>query len=198
MDYPQSIENLIKHFSRLPSVGPKTAERYVFYLLKQHPEILQSFAQAIAELKEKTLNCQICHALSNHSPCSVCGNNNRDKTKLCIVADTKDMASIENTEIFKGYYHILGGLLNTVENIGPKNLNMETLMVKIKTGTIKEIILALAPNLEGETTSLYIKKITQPFNIVITRLARGLPTGSDLEYTDKTTLTNAIKFRNKL
>lgn len=201
MRYPSSIQNLINHFSRLPAVGPKTAERYVFYLLKQNPEFLQKFAQGLAELKEKTVVCQNCLAMAESNPCAICSDNKRDKTKICVVADTRDMLAIENIRQYNGLYHILGGVINAIEGIKPEQLNIRQLADKIKGNGAREIILALNPDLEGETTAMYLVKLLKPAGqdrIKITRLAKGLPMGADLEYADEITLINALKYRNEL
>jgi len=188
-------------FSELPTVGPKTAERYVFYLLKQSGENLQKFAQAMAELKEKITICQTCLAVTEANPCSICSDQGRDKGVLCIIANTQDMLTIEATKEYKGFYHVLGGLINTIEGIKPEQLNVSQLINRIKKNKIQEIILALSPNLEGETTSMYLAKLlksSRPGKIKITRLAKGLPTGANLEYADEMTLANALKYRNEL
>ncbi len=198
MHYPSSIQNLIDYFSKLPSVGPKTAERYVFYLLKQNPELLQQFAQAIAELKEKTTICQICLSIAETNPCVICSDKKRNKNTLCLVSDTRDMLAIEATKQYNGLYFILGGVINTIEGIKPEQLNIKALQHHLKVNNIDEIILAFNPNLEGETTTMYIAKLLKPLNIKITRLAKGLPMGADLEYADEITLINALKYRNKI
>jgi recombination protein RecR len=198
VDYPKSIQNLITELTRWPSVGPKTAERYVFYLLNQNPEQLQRLAQTIAELKEKITICQNCGAVSESSPCFICQNQQRDKESICIVANTRDMLSIESTGQFNGKYHILGGVINSIKGIGPEKLNIKPLQIKIKSGDIKEIIIALSPNMEGETTAIYLNKILKSDKLKITRIARGLPSGAELEYADEMTLGNALKFRTDL
>lgn len=198
MDYPLAIKKLIEYFSLLPSVGPKTAERYVLFLLKKSPEDLQGFAQAIAELKEKTIFCRICHALAEKDQCSICNNKQRNNGQLCVVANTQDMISIEATGQYRGKYHILGGLIDTVENIRPEQLKIKSLLGKFKKDSIKEAILALAPTLEGETTAMYLTKAIKPLGITVSRLAKGLPSGMSLEYTDEMTLANALKYRNKI
>lgn len=198
MKYPASIKNLIEHFSDLPTVGPKTAERYVFYLLKQNPEKLQKFAQNLAELKEKTTVCQICLSYAEKSPCPVCLDNKRDNGMLCLVSDTRNMLTLEATGKYNGVYHVLGGVINTLEGTGPEQLNIKKLIDKIKTKNIREVILALSPNLEGETTSMYLAKLLKPYKLKITRLAKGLPMGAELEYADELTLANALKYRNEL
>ena len=200
MRFPAAIQNLIDYFSKLPTVGPKTAERYAFYLLKQDAEELQKFAQAIAELKEKTTICQTCLAVSETNPCAICLDKSRNKKQICLVADSRDMLVVEATKQFNGLYFVLGGLLNTIAGVGPEQLNVKQLISRLKSSQIAEIILALNPNLEGETTILYIVKLIKSLNlkIKITRLAKGLPSGSDLEYADEITLANALKYRNEM
>lgn len=198
MPFPKSIQNLINYFTSLPTVGPKTAERYVFYLLKQHPEDLQKFAQAIAELKEKTVVCSKCLAISESDPCLICSDKKRDRSLLCIIANTRDLLTLEATGQYYGHYLVLGGLINTIEGIGPEQLQTKPLLNKIKNQPVKEVILGLNPTLEGETTVLYLTKLLKPYKIKITRLAKGLPMGADLEYADEITLTNALKYRNVL
>ena len=197
MRYPKAIDNLIEKLSSLPSVGPKTAERYAFYLLQQSDEKLNSLAQAIKELKTKTTNCHSCQAITESNPCSICSDSNRLNDILCIVENTQDLLSIEATKQYSGKYFVLGGLINTINDVRPDDLNIEKLVKKIKNENIKEIILALNFNLEGETTSLYLNKLLRD-HIKITRLAKGLPAGSDLEYADETTLASALKYRNEI
>ncbi len=198
MRFPAAIQKLIDQFSKLPTVGPKTAERYAFYLLDRSAEELQQFAQALAELKEKTVSCGECFALAESSPCPTCADLRRENSVLCVVADTRDYLAIETSGGFKGRYFILGGELNHLENIGPERLNIEPLLKRLKDGSIKEVILALDPTIEGETTVLYLTKLLKPLNLKITRLAKGLPMGADLEYVDELTLSNALKYRNEL
>lgn len=198
MRFPRAIANLIEAFSELPSVGPKTAERYVFYLLKSSPEKLENLAKSLSELKNNITVCSSCLVISETSPCAICANPLRNTGTLCVVENTQDMISLEGTRQYLGQYFILGGLINTIENIKPDNLNIEKLLRKIKQENFKEIILALNFTLEGETTSLYLNKILQAYNVRITRLAKGLPAGSDLEYADETTLATALKYRNEL
>ena len=198
MNYPKSIQNLIDYFSHLPSVGPKTAERYVFYLLKAHPEWLQGFAQAIAELKEKTTVCQTCLSLAESDPCPICSDKKRNQALICLVAETRDLSAIEETKQYNGLYFVLGGVINTIEGVKPEQLNIKQLAARIKQKGLKEIILAFNPDLEGETTVLYLAKLFKPSKIKITRLAKGLPMGADLEYADEITLAHALKYRNEV
>jgi len=197
MRYPQAIQNLINRLAELPSVGPKTAERYVFYLLKQSKEKLKDLALAIDDLKNKTTICETCYSIAEQNPCSICNNANRQKSILCIVENTQDLLAIEATKQYDGQYFILDGLINTINDIKPEDLNIEKLLKRIKKYKIQEIILALNFTLEGETTALYLNKILKN-SVKITRLAKGLPAGSDLEYADETTLASALKYRNEI
>lgn len=199
MQFPSPIQKLIDQFSQLPTVGPKTAERYVLYLLKQPPEKLQEFAQYLAELKEKIITCKTCLSISETDPCLICADIKRQSQYLCIVENTADLITIEHTKQYNGYYFVLGGLINVIDGIKPENLNFNLLLAKIKQSkNIKEIIIALNSTLEGETTSMYLAKLLKPLNLKITRLAKGLPTGSSLEYADDLTISNALKYRNQL
>ena len=197
--YPKSIKNLIETFSDLPSVGPKTAERYVFYLLTQDPEKLQKFAQSIAELKEKTRICKTCNCV-NEQPeiCLICADAKRNQNLLCIVVTTRDMLTIESSRKYNGLYYCLGNKINAIRGVGPAQLNINKLLNYVKTKQIKEIILALDPNIEGETTIMYLVKTLKDLKIKITRLARGLPMGATLEYADEMTLSNALRYRNEI
>ena len=198
MKYPPAIQNLINLFTTLPSVGPKTAERYVFYLLKENPDYMQRLAQAIAELKEKTTICNSCQAVAESDPCHICLDKTRENSSICVVATTREMLNIETTNEFKGQYHVLNGLIDMIKGLKPEQLNIKQLENKVKQGKIKEIILALSPNMEGETTALYLNKLLNKYKIKITRIAKGLPSGAEIEYADELTLGNALKYRTKL
>jgi len=197
MNYPGALAKLIDQLSKLPSVGPKTAERYAFYLLKQEQNKLEDLSTAIKELKEKTIICQKCNSFAESSPCKLCQDSNRDKDVLCLVENTQDLVTIESTNQFRGQYFVLGGLINTIKEVGPENLAIRKLLKIIESENIKEIIIALNFNLEGETTSLYLKHLLKD-RIKLSRLAKGLPAGSDLEYADELTLTSALKNRSEL
>ncbi len=200
MKYPKQIDNLIRLLTKLPSVGPRTAERFVFFLLQQDSEDLQRFAQAIAELKEKTLLCSVCRAVADQDPCSICSDPKRDRKLISVVANTRDMLSLESMKDYQGSFHVLGGVLNAIDGIGPERLQIRPLLARIKKDKAEEIILALSPNLEGETTSMYLAKLLKANfpTLKLSRLARGLSTGAELEYADEMTLSNAMKFRNLL
>ena len=197
MKYPAALQALIDKLSSLPSVGPKTAERYAFYLLRQAPEKLKSLGAAISELQDKITVCHECLSICEKDPCPICSDPARRRDVLCLVENIQDLNAIESTRQYDGRYFILGGLINTISGIGPESLNIEKLIRIIKTGEIKEIIIALNFTLEGETTSLYLTKILKD-HLKITRLAKGLPAGSDLEYADELTLANALKYRSEI
>jgi recombination protein RecR len=198
MKYPAALQNLIEEFSKLPTVGPKTAERYVFYLLKQDPEQLQKFAQAIAELKEKIIICKYCGSITETNPCHICSDTKRNHQLICVVSNMRDLIALESANVINGVYHILGGVISLIDEIAPQQLSIKKLEQRIKDEKVKEIILALNPNMEGEATALYLAKHFKTLGIKITRLAKGLPMGAELEYADEITLNNAVKFRNEI
>lgn len=196
MPHPASVQYLIQEFARLPGIGFKTAERFVYYLLKQPDGDLQRFARALEALKVDLSLCSICYQISERNPCGICTDQKRSNELICVVADSPEVAAIEKTASFDGVYHVLGGVVNQIEGIGPEQLRVNELMERAKEA--KEIILALNPDLEGETTSLYLAQRLRDAGIRVTRLARGLPMGSDIEYADEVTLTNALKGRREL
>jgi recombination protein RecR len=196
--YPKSIQNLIDEFKNLPTVGPKTAERYVFYLLKQGPDKLRNFSDTIRKLKDDIVVCKKCFAVMETDPCNICSNTNRDTTTICVVANTRELMSIESSREYNGVYHVLGGTLNAVAGVRPDDLTIKALLLKIADSSIKEVILALNPDMNGETTAMYLTKLLKSHNIKITRIAKGLPTGANLEYADELTLANALRYRNEL
>ena len=199
MKYPNIIQNLIDQFAKLPSIGPKSAERLVFHLLYRPQHELHQFGQAIDHLKSHVKQCQLCFNFSESDPCYICQNNKRNKSFICVVTKPQDMAIIEKTGSFDGVYHILGGNINPLENISPQQIKIKELINRIAKNEVTEVILALNPDMSGETTSIYLTKlIKQVPHIKVTRLARGLPMGADLEYADEITLENAIKDRREL
>lgn len=195
---PLTIQNLIDQFNKLPGIGPKTAEKLAFFLLKQPMVTLSEFAQSLLKAKDNLTVCEICQNLTEVSPCLICRDSHRDKKVICVVADTQDFMALEKTGVFHGLYHVLNGTLNPLEGITPDKLNVQQLLERIKNDNISEIILAFNPDVEGETTTLYLTKLLKDTGIKITRLGRGLPTGSDIEYADEITLTNALQSRKEL
>jgi len=210
--YPSPIQNLIDAFNKLPGIGPKTSERFVFYLLKKPKEEIEKLAWLIKNLKEKISLCSFCFDFSennlypagsqkdSYGTCSICNNPKRDHAIICVVAEPQDISVIEKTREYQGIYFVLGGLLNSIGGITPEKLRVEQLIKKIanQEEPIKEIILALNPDLEGETTVLYLTKLLKPYKIKITRLAQGLPMGSELEYADEVTLSKALSGRREI
>jgi len=204
MIVPRAIKKLIENFERLPGIGPKTAARLTFYLLHVPQKQLDEFAEAIGGLKKNTVLCSICFNVSETDPCPICADQNRDKSVICVVAQPLDVLAIEKAGNFKGVYHVLHGLINPLENIGPDELRINELIQRIKTSPVpvKELILATNPTMEGEATAMYIANEVRKFKIQnskfkITRLGQGLPTGGDLEYADEMTLSKALEGRRE-
>ena len=193
--YPAAVERLLEELAHLPGVGPKTAERYVFYLLRQSPDRLRDLSQAVAHLRDTITRCQRCHNYDEQSPCRYCRDTKRDQTTICVVTDAPDVIAIEQTGVYHGLYHVLGGTVNAIEGRSPDDLYIRDLMKRIEDEKIMEIILATNPDIEGETTALYLKKVLNPLGIKITQLARGIPTGGDVTYMDEATLGEAISHR---
>lgn len=198
MIYPKSIATLIEHFQKFPSVGPKSAQRMTFYMLRMPESEVQKFAQAILEAKRNTRTCEVCFNLSSSSPCEICTNPKRDRSIICVVAETKDLIAIEKTNEFKGLYHVLQGLISPMDGIGADDIRIKELLTRLASDEVKEVILALPPSVEGEATSLYLTKLIKPFGITISRIAFGLPVGADLEYADEITIAKAIEGRREI
>ena len=195
--YIKSVENLINEFRKLPAIGPKSARRIVYYLLKLPPACIDEFARTLIEMKEKVRFCQICRNLAEEDICHICRDASRDQEKICIVEEVGDLIIIEKTGRYQGLYHVLGGLLSPIDNIGPDELRIPSLVERAREKKIKEVIIATNPTLEGDTTAIYISKLLDTQNIIITRPALGLPVGGDLEYTDKLTISRAFNGRNR-
>ncbi len=195
---PPSVTKLIEAFSRLPGIGPKTASRLTYYLLRAPDNITLSLADALNDLKSKTRYCSICHNITEDDPCVVCKNEKRDRATVVVVEDPLDVVAVERTGSFNGLYHVLHGAISPVEGIGPDDLRIKELVVRVQTQGIVEVIIATNPNMEGEATAMYIKQKLAPLGIKITRLARGLPSGGDLEYVDTVTLLRALQGRGEM
>lgn len=198
MIYPKSIATLIEHFQKFPSVGPKSAQRMAFYLLRMPDNEVQKFAQAMIDAKANTKTCEVCFNLSSSSPCEICQSNKRDRSIVCVVSETKDLIAIEKTNEFKGLYHVLQGLISPMDGIGADDIRIKELLSRLTSDEVEEIILALPPSVEGEATSLYLSKLVKPFGIKISRIAFGLPVGADLEYADEITIAKAIEGRREI
>lgn len=198
MIYPKAIATLIEQFQKFPSVGPKSAQRMAFYLLRMPMSEVKKFAQSIVEAKEKTQTCEICFNISSTSPCEICQSAKRDRSTICVVAETKDLIAIEKTNEYNGLYHVLQGLISPMDGIGADDIRIKELLSRLTDETVKEVILALSPSVEGEATSLYLSKLIKPFGIKISRIAFGLPVGADLEYADEITIARAIEGRREI
>lgn len=198
MIYPKSIATLIEHFQKFPSVGPKSAQRMAFYLLRMPMSEVQKFAQSIVDAKENTHTCEVCFNLSSTSPCEICTSPKRDRSTICVVAETKDLIAVEKTNEYKGLYHVLQGLISPMDGIGADDIRIKELLNRLTNDEVKEVILALSPSVEGEATSLYLSKLIKPFGIKISRIAFGLPVGADLEYADEITIARAIEGRREI
>lgn len=198
MIYPKSIASLIEHFQKFPSVGPKSAQRMAFYLLRMPMSEVEKFAQSMISAKQNTKTCEICFNLSATSPCEICQSSQRDKSTICVVAETKDLIAVEKTNEYKGLYHVLQGLISPMDGIGADDIRVKELLNRLTNDEVKEVILALSPSVEGEATSLYLSKLIKPFGIKISRIAFGLPVGADLEYADEITIAKAIEGRREL
>jgi recombination protein RecR len=194
----KSIENLINEFRKLPGIGPKSARRIVFYLLKQSERDIAGFADALVEMKQKVKFCKSCFNLSEEDLCLICKDGSRNTDIICIVEKASDVQVIENAGEYKGLYHVLGGLLSPIENIGPDEIKIPHLIARIEKLKSNEIILALNPTVEGDSTSTYLNKILKSSGVKITKLASGLPVGGDIEYADQVTIGRAISGRREM
>jgi recombination protein RecR len=197
---PEPVYNLINAFERLPGIGPKTASRLTFYLLRSSDDIGQQLSSALAELKSATSQCTICFniTLAGQEVCEVCSDTRRDDTSICVVEEPLDVLVIEQTGGFQGRYHVLHGALSPIEGIGPDDLKIKPLIERINKGNVREVILATNPSMEGDATALYLRQQLIPSNVRMTRLARGLPVGGDLEYVDQNTLLRALAGRQEM
>lgn len=194
MKIPKAIQNLIEAFERLPGIGPKTAQRLTFYLLAVPQEELDRLSSAVTNLKKETRLCSVCFNVDDQSPCQICQDTQRNRSLLCVVGSPLEVLALEKTD-YKGLYHVLHGLISPLSNIGPDDLYLQPLLPRLRQGEVKELILATSPSMEGEATAMYIKKLVENLGVSITRIGRGLPVGSDLEYADERTLEQALSGR---
>lgn len=195
-EYPSKLlENAVSEFAKLPGVGKKTALRLVLHMLKWPTEDVERFGHSFITLKNEIKRCKVCHNISDSETCEICSNTSRDRTVVCVVENIRDVMSIESTHQFNGHYHVLGGLISPMDGIGPGDLTINNLIERISNEEVKEVILALSTNMEGETTNFYIFRKIKGFNIQISTIARGVGFGDELEYTDEITLGRSIKNR---
>ena len=191
----ESIEQLAEQFAQLPGIGRKTAHRLALYVVKMQREEVVTLARALVNVKDKVRYCTLCSNITEIDPCPICSNTKRDRTTVCVVEEPTDVLALERTNEFRGLYHVLGGALSPLDGIGPEDLRIKELLHRVSDSGVDEIILALNSNVEGEATTLYLSKLLKPLGMKITRIARGLPVGTDLEFADEATLTRALEGR---
>ncbi len=195
--YTKPLSKLIGHFEKFPGIGPRTAQRLALFILKQPESTIKDFSKALLEAHSNVGRCKKCFNLTSEDECEICRNTERNQKLICVVAETKDLLALERAREFKGVYHVIGGLISPMDSVGPELLEIRSLVERVSKSEIDEIILALTPSVEGDTTSLYIGKLLTPFTKV-TRIAYGLPMGSELEYVDEVTLARALEGRTKI
>jgi recombination protein RecR len=196
--YPEPIAKLIDSFTRLPGIGPKTAARLAFHVLRMKEDDVIDFAKALVSVKRNLHYCSICCNITDVDPCRICQDKTRDPSVICVVQESKDLVAMERTKEYQGQYHVLQGAISPMEGIGPDEVRIAELLKRLEDERVQELILATNPNIEGEATSMYISRLVKPFGIRVTRIAHGLPVGGDLEYADEVTLSKALEGRREL
>ena len=191
--YPSVLlEKAVGEFAKLPGIGRKTAMRLVLHLLRQDLQTVEAFGNAVIKLMREVKDCQVCHKISDTDICQICSNPSRDASTVCVVENIRDVMAVENTQQYKGLYHVLGGVISPMDGIGPSDLQIDSLVDRVKSGTVKEVILALSSTMEGDTTNFYIFRKLAPYDVKLTMIARGISIGDELEYTDEVTLGRSI------
>lgn len=198
MNYPESLNNLINSLKKLPSIGEKSAERLAFAIMNFDEEEIILFSNSIKDVKSKIKKCSICGNITENDICDICLNEERDKTVICVVEDSKNIITLEKMGTYNGKYHVLNGLISPINGKGPKDIEIDSLIQKVNNNEIKEVIIAISPTLEGETTALYISKLLENTKVIVSRIAYGIPMGADMEYLDPMTLSMALNNRNKI
>lgn len=198
MNHITPITRLVEQFRRLPGVGPKSATRLAYHILKIDRDKAQALAQAILDAKDRVGFCSVCFNLTDANPCKMCQSEARDRTVICVVEEPPDVAALERTREYRGLYHVLHGALSPLEGVGPDDLKVKELLTRISRGSVNEVIMATNPNVEGEATALYIARLLKPLGVKVTKIARGLPVGGDLEYADEVTLSEAFENRREI
>lgn len=198
MFYPEPIAKLIDAFAKLPGIGPKTAARLAFYVLRMKEEEVIDFAKALVNVKRNLTYCSVCCNITDTDPCRICSDKGRDQSVICVVQEPKDLVAMERTREFDGQYHVLNGAISPMDGIGPDDIRIAELLRRLGDERVQEMILATNPNIEGEATAMYLSRLVKPFGIKVTRIAHGLPVGGDLEYADEVTLSRALEGRREL
>jgi recombination protein RecR len=196
--YPEALAKLIDAFTRLPGIGPKTAGRLAFHVLRMKEEDVTDFAKALVNVKRNLHYCSVCCNITDIDPCRICQDKSRDASIICVIQEPKDLVAMERTREFRGYYHVLHGAISPMEGIGPDEIYVAELLKRLGDETVQELIMATNPNIEGEATAMYLSRLIKPFGIKVTRIAHGLPVGGDMEYADEVTLTKALEGRREL
>lgn len=198
MFYPEPIAKLIDAFTRLPGIGPKTAARLAFHVLRMKEDDVIDFAKALVSVKRNLFYCSVCCNITDTDPCKICQDKSRDQSVICVVQESKDLVAIERMKDYMGQYHVLQGAISPMEGIGPDEIKIAELLRRLSDEQVQELIIATNPNIEGEATAMYLSRLVKPFGIKVTRIAHGLPVGGDLEYADEVTLSKALEGRREL
>ncbi|MFD0621179.1 MULTISPECIES: recombination mediator RecR [Paenibacillus] len=198
MYYPEPIAKLIDAFTHLPGIGPKTAARLAFHVLRMKEDDVIDFAKALVNVKRNLHYCSVCCNITDVDPCRICQDKSRDNSAICVVQESRDLVAMERTKEFQGYYHVLHGAISPMEGIGPDEIRVAELLRRLSDERVQELILATNPNIEGEATAMYLSRLVKPFGIRVTRIAHGLPVGGDLEYADEVTLSKALEGRREI
>lgn len=194
----RALQRLLDELGRLPGIGPKSAQRIAYYILESDAETARRLSSAILDVKRQVHFCPICFSYATRDTCDVCSDASRDRSRICVVSEPRDVSAIERTGSYHGLYHVLGGVISPMDKVGPEQLHVRELMGRLADGEVKEVILATNPDVEGETTATYLSRVIRPLGVTVTRLASGLPVGGDLEYADEVTLGRAIEERRSL
>jgi recombination protein RecR len=198
MHYAKPLAKLVGELEKLPGIGPKSAQRLAFYILRTPEDEARKLAEAITEVKSKIKFCSVCFNFTEKDICDICSDSRRDKTLLCVVAEPRDLVAMEKTNEFKGLYHVLGGVISPMDGIGPEMLKIRELTARVSQDGVKEVILATNPTIEGDTTSMYLAGLLKPLGVKVTRIAHGMPVGGDLDYADQATLIQALEWRREM
>ena len=197
--FPPALERLTEQFARLPGIGHKSAQRLAFFILSQPPEAVEAFAGALTDAKRLISLCPVCQNLTEgEGPCPICSSSKRDRSTICVVASPKDVVAIERAREYEGLYHVLHGVISPMNHVGPDDLRIKELLARVSLGDVQEVIMATNPDTEGEATAMYLSRLLKPFSVRVTRLAYGIPVGSNLEYTDDATLMRALEGRREM